>query len=68
MSEGKKMNWRDILSRSGWTFLQASLSALAVSPIFEGSLDALKIVSIGVLSALLSFAKTVIVQKLKKSQ
>lgn len=60
------MNWRDVLERAGWTFLQTFLSVLLVSEIGWLTADALKVAAIAGLAAVLSLVKTVAVQKLKE--
>ena len=64
MSE-KKLDWKDILMRAFWTFLEAFLASLAIAPLLGGDLIALKVAAIAGLSAVLSFVKTIAVQKLK---
>ncbi len=65
MSEETNLDWKDILMRALWTFLEAFLGALAIAPLFEGDWGILKVAAIAGLSAVLSFVKTIVVQKLK---
>lgn len=59
------MDWKNILSRSAWTFAQAFIAALAVAQI--ANLDDLKSAAIAAglagLAATLSFVKTVVVEQ-----
>lgn len=51
------MDWKNILSRAGWTFGQAFLAALVGVETFD--LTILKAAALAGVAALLSFAKTV---------
>jgi len=60
------MNWKNILERAAWTFLQGFLGVFSVGVISD--LDALKATGVAALgagiAALLSFVKTVAQEKL----
>lgn len=57
------MNWKDILERAAWTFMQTFLAAILASPIFTDStlnLGAIKSAAVAGLAAVLSLAKGVV--------
>lgn len=57
------MDWKNVLERAGWTFLQAALASLVV--VTEYDLPVLKAAALAGVAALLSFAKTVAQEQLE---
>lgn len=61
------MNWKDILERAAWTFVQGALGAITILPLLTDlqGWEALGIAAAtGGLSSLLSFVKTLAQERL----
>lgn len=58
------MNWKNISERAAWTFAQGFVAVLLVAPSLN--LDALEAGALAGVMSVLSFAKTVIQEKLGK--
>lgn len=58
------MNWKNIFERAAWTFGQGFVGTLLVAPALD--LSILAAGALGGLMAVLSFAKTIIQEKLEK--
>jgi len=58
------MNWRDVISRAAWTFAQAFLAVLVISPDWSEVATSAKAGAVAGLAALLSLAKTTVAQRM----
>jgi len=60
------MDWKDIVTRAGWTFVEAFCAAYILLPKEELTLDAVRSCGIAGAAAVISFFKTVATQLKQK--
>ncbi len=58
------MDWRNILTRAAWTFVQGALSVSVLDALASGSVDAIRVCAIAGLAAVLSLVKTIAQEQL----